>query len=252
METTSSSEPKSTIGQWNQRTNNPTPSGNPMPSIGKPLPLNFFDGRNEENHSDKQDDENPTNNENPVGALNSTKKEARNAQFNQEKESERKQDEASPEQEESGEGKDVATKDGKKEGKEEEKNTFQKKAQTLTKKILFWAWLNAIPSYGITLIYVWFHFLARYVAGSKLFSRFGSLLYKEKKSEKGETQRDPTDEYTEIILAGGLLLLFCLGILLFLIMIGTLTWAVVNPGKVLWGAFKTAVKTMVNNAIGTK
>ena len=47
-------------------------------------------------------------------------------------------------------------------------------ASKLTAVALRSAWQYLIPSWGITILYLNFHFLARYFAGSTKFSEFGA------------------------------------------------------------------------------
>lgn len=42
-----------------------------------------------------------------------------------------------------------------------------------TNRILRWAWLTLIPSWGLTLIYINIHVFLRFVLGEKLFCKFG-------------------------------------------------------------------------------
>jgi len=45
--------------------------------------------------------------------------------------------------------------------------------QTITAEFLKQSWLNLITSFGLTLLYINFHYVARYFAGSQMFCRFG-------------------------------------------------------------------------------
>jgi len=53
------------------------------------------------------------------------------------------------------------------EGKEE------KGIRQATAKALSFSWLNIIDTFGLTLLYINFHFIAKYIAGSQMFSEFG-------------------------------------------------------------------------------
>ena len=46
-------------------------------------------------------------------------------------------------------------------------------ANTTTGAILKWSWIIAIPTFGLSLLYIAFHFVARYIYGSQRFCRFG-------------------------------------------------------------------------------
>lgn len=54
-------------------------------------------------------------------------------------------------------------------------------AQTITAELLKQSWLNLISSFGLTLLYINFHFVARYFAGSQMFCRFGMEWFAVKK-----------------------------------------------------------------------
>lgn len=45
--------------------------------------------------------------------------------------------------------------------------------QIITAELLKQSWLNLITSFGLTLLYIDFHFVVRYLAGSQMFCRFG-------------------------------------------------------------------------------
>ncbi|MFH1098408.1 MAG: hypothetical protein V1723_00545 [Candidatus Uhrbacteria bacterium] len=98
---------------------------------------------------------------------------------------------------------------------------------TLTANFLRGAWLQLLPTFGLTLLYINFHFIARYMAGSQKFVDFGS----EWKTTKvpGEGQSNIGLRYGEII-ALALLDAIAVAAILGVIALGSLiVWAISDP-----------------------
>lgn len=132
------------------------------------------------------------------------------------------------------------------------------KKQAFTKNFLRQAYFNVIPTFGASLLYVWFHFTMRYVAGATTyFCKFGVLeplppqvtdskFYKENRSTSKKIQDTIKDgfgaEYFEII-GAVLSFIFVLFSILILIAIFALVVGVLfNPWKSAWEALKLVVK----------
>ncbi|MFA5188488.1 MAG: hypothetical protein WC460_03960 [Patescibacteria group bacterium] len=68
-----------------------------------------------------------------------------------------------------------------------------------TAQALKFSWLNLIDSFGLTLIYINFHFLGKYIAGSNLFSDFGEEWLPKTASEAMPGKGGGAPKWFEII-----------------------------------------------------
>ena len=70
--------------------------------------------------------------------------------------------------------------------------------QMATARALSWAWLALIPTFGLSLIYINIHFIARYIVGSEKFCKFGEeWALKKMASEGGEG--NPVEEMSQML-----------------------------------------------------
>lgn len=225
-----SQTPTTDAGLLNQslnRARNPQTKTDSSPqndiAIGTPLPFNLA-GNQSSSTSQPQTTQ---------GQLNQAQNQARVQQQNQ-----------AAAEEEQNEQDDTET-DDKKQAKQKGKKKKKKKglglkSQDLTREILRWAWLTAIETYGITMVYVWFHLIMYYVAGAqKYFSPFGSIFYfKMGKIRIGDSK---VAEYAEIIVALGVFLAIFVMILINLTMIGFFIFAANNTALIAWEVLKSIV-----------
>lgn len=114
---------------------------------------------------------------------------------------------------------------------------IEEKAEELiqepSKKALKACWLNCIETYGLTLIYVIFHFIMKYLGGpfSRFFCKMGSegLFGITPPPPKEIPGAEAGAETAEIIVVVSLLLLLGLVLLLILVQIGFIGWILTEP-----------------------
>ncbi|MDO8425202.1 MAG: hypothetical protein Q7T01_01675 [bacterium] len=103
----------------------------------------------------------------------------------------------------------------------------------LTGQLLKWSWQYLIPSFGLTLFYINLHFIARYLASSRMFSNFGQLLAtgKSKSASSGGPAGDigKAAEYAEIMAMLVINLIVVAIIVLILVIISIMAYAITDP-----------------------
>ncbi len=97
-----------------------------------------------------------------------------------------------------------------------DKQTFGEYGKSLTAKALKFSWLNIIDTYGLSLLYIYFHFLGKYVVNSQLFVDFGQEWNYEVNRASGIKTNATAAKLGEIIL------LFLVTLLLILIILSIL------------------------------
>jgi hypothetical protein len=110
---------------------------------------------------------------------------------------------------------------------------LQAGANLLTGQLLKNSWLYLIPSFGLTILYIDFHFFARYLLGSEKFCKFG-----EEWALKNSATREMTGgiQILEFIAFGVInLLLFS-----FIGLVATLLYALADPAAVFKQILGTA------------
>lgn len=218
--------------QKSQPYQNDFASGTPMPArqntskndiaIGTPLPLNL---RGNQGASPQQTQ--PTT---PQGQFNQAQNLARTGQ-------------ASDEEKE---------KKGNQKAQAAQKQSLLKRAKNylsnpsnVSREILRWAWLSAIETYGLTLLYVWFHFIMHYVAGAKnYFSPFGSIMYIKMKGVSIGNSK--VAEYAEVVAAIGLFIAFVSAIFFNLTFITAIIFIFMNKYIAAWEILKSFLSYFVS------
>ncbi len=119
-----------------------------------------------------------------------------------------------------------------KEKAKSDKQTFGEMGKSLTAKALKFSWLNVIDTYGLTLLYIYFHFFGKYVVSSSYFVDFGEEWTYEVNKDSGIKTNATAAKYGEIIL---LILVTCLLILIIaMILVAILLPAVAVIAAVSW------------------
>lgn len=109
---------------------------------------------------------------------------------------------------------------------EKDNDSFKNKAHVFLNKLLEKAWYVAPTTYGLSLIYVVFHWVVRYIAGVKLFPKFGYTFGKI--LPKGTTSEEAEKLTIKIIMLAG-----CLGCVTLLTMLCIILYIMLAPFKVL-------------------
>jgi hypothetical protein len=77
-------------------------------------------------------------------------------------------------------------------------DAVNKVAQRGSARALSWAWIAVIPTCGLSLLYINFHFIAHYVASSEKFCKFGDE-WAIKKMASGSGEGNPLEEVNQMI-----------------------------------------------------
>jgi hypothetical protein len=119
---------------------------------------------------------------------------------------------------------------------EKEQRPAQRHFQQVTGELLRQAWIAVPSTFGLSMLYVWFHMIMRYIAGSTYFSRFGILLNVKNIASKGtgvatSTDTDPSTagEYGEIVTAIGIFLAIVALVFIALMMVGVTVYGFTHP-----------------------
>jgi hypothetical protein len=115
------------------------------------------------------------------------------------------------------------------------KQTSEIAGQMVFREALKQSWYNLIDSYGLTFLYINFHFIMAYLAQSRYFCKFGvALSFGGKMDAVGKIDggiSETLSEYAEIIvmfLVDGLIIFI---LLLLACFISLIAWAVTNPAE---------------------
>lgn len=116
------------------------------------------------------------------------------------------------------------------------------------------AWLNLIPSFGVSWFYIAFHALMAYFTPfSHLFCKFGEeWLPKQARAAGGEAAKRASKgleiiEWLGCVFIGIIILLIILGIVVF---ISLIVWAVTHPGSVVKAIISEAIRNAWCNIFG--